>query len=60
MVGMHGHARLVERKIRVWIVHQELNRRKEGQRIRINTRANVPVRPRQRTDELSRWTDQAR
>jgi hypothetical protein len=38
---MQGHARLVERKIRVWIVQQERNRQKQGQPIRID----APTRP---------------
>jgi hypothetical protein len=28
---MHGQARTVERKIRLWVVQQERNRRKEGE-----------------------------
>jgi hypothetical protein len=38
---MYGHTRLVERKIRMWIVRQEANRRKEGQPARINARGDA-------------------
>jgi hypothetical protein len=42
---MYGHTRLVERKIRMWIVRQETNRRKEGQPARINTRGDALDKP---------------
>jgi hypothetical protein len=42
---MHGHTRLVERKIRLWIVRQESNRQKEGQRARINPRGDMLGKP---------------
>jgi hypothetical protein len=54
MVDMHGHTRLVERKIRVWIADQELNRRKEGQSVRINTREDAPAARRLRVGDLPR------
>ena len=38
---MHGHVRLVERRIRVWIMQQEFNRRKEEQLIRIGARGGA-------------------
>jgi hypothetical protein len=52
---MHGHARLVERKIRVWIAHQELNRRKQGQQVQIDARGGeASVRRYQRVGDLPR------
>jgi hypothetical protein len=39
---MQGHARLVERKIRLWIVQQEFNRQKQGQLAPINARDYAP------------------
>ena len=33
---MHGHERPVERKIRLWVVQQEHNRRQQGERSRID------------------------
>jgi len=49
---MNGQARLVERKIRLWIVQQELNRRNEGQLGRINAGGDAPVQRRQRAVSL--------
>jgi hypothetical protein len=40
---MHGHAGNVERKIRLWIVQQELNRRKSQQPAQIHARGEAPV-----------------
>ncbi len=42
---MHGHARPVERKIRLWIMQQEHNRHREGPLGQIDARA-APVDPR--------------
>jgi hypothetical protein len=42
---MHGHARLVERKIRLWIVQQEFNRQKEGQLVQTDARGDGPHGP---------------
>jgi hypothetical protein len=39
---MHGPAQAVERKIRLWIVRQEHDRRKEGQLGRINAHGDAP------------------
>jgi hypothetical protein len=44
-LNMYGHTRLVERKIRMWIVRQEANRRKEGQAARINARGDALGKP---------------
>lgn len=38
---MHGQARTVERKIRLWVVQQERNRRKEGEFGLIGTRGGA-------------------
>lgn len=46
---MHGHGRTVERKIRLWIVQQERNRRnKEGTLDRIKVRGEAPDEQRRR------------
>jgi hypothetical protein len=42
---MHGHTRPVERKIRLWVAQQELHRRKEGERGRIDARGDAPALP---------------
>jgi hypothetical protein len=49
---MHGHERNVERKIRLWILLQERNRRKEGQLGQISMRGDEPVERRQRVVNL--------
>lgn len=41
---MHGQPRNVERKIRLWILLQESNRRKERQSGQVNARRDTPVR----------------
>lgn len=33
---MHGHERPVERKIRLWVVQQEHNRRQQGELSRVD------------------------
>jgi len=45
---MHGHARVVEHKIRVWIVQQERERRKERPQARAGAPRELPVEPRAR------------
>ena len=40
---MIGQTRLVERKIRFWIVRQESNRRKQGPLGRVGERHEVPI-----------------
>jgi hypothetical protein len=40
---MHGHPGSVERKIRIWIVQQERNRREEGRLSRVDARGDAPV-----------------
>lgn len=40
---MHGQARLVERKIRLWILQQELDRQKQGPPVRIVARGDAPA-----------------
>jgi hypothetical protein len=49
---MIGQTRLVERKIRVWIVRQESNRRKAGELGRIGERHDVPIVQRRRSATL--------
>jgi hypothetical protein len=49
---MHGNARSVERKIRLWVIQQERNRRQEAQRGQVNARGSAPVEQRQRTINL--------
>jgi hypothetical protein len=49
---MNGNARTVERRIRVWIVQQERNRRNEGQTGRIKGRLDGPVEQRRRVSTL--------
>ncbi len=48
---MHGHARTVEHRIRLWVVQQERNRRKERQPNRVNANVATPVEQRQRAVE---------
>jgi hypothetical protein len=38
---MHGHARPVERKIRLWIAQQERNRRREAQLGRLDAHGDA-------------------
>jgi hypothetical protein len=49
---MHGHAGPVERKIRLWIVQQERNRRKERQLGRAEVRGEGPVERRRHSEDL--------
>ncbi len=41
---MHGQARTVERKIRLWVVQQERNRRREGELARGGVAEGTRVR----------------
>jgi hypothetical protein len=45
-MNIHGNARLAERKIRLWILQQELNRRREGPPAGLNVQADPPVQRR--------------
>jgi hypothetical protein len=52
---MHGHERSVERKIRLWVVQQERNLRKDGQSSRIKAHNDTPaVRRRRAIDTRQR------
>jgi hypothetical protein len=45
---VHGDARPVERKIRLWILQQERNRRKEEPLGSLDARGDAPVERRRR------------
>jgi SLT domain-containing protein len=49
---MNGNARTIERRIRLWIVQEERNRRREGQLVRMHARGDTPTEPRQRAVSL--------
>ncbi len=49
---MYGNARTIERRIRLWIVQEERNRRKDGQLARTHARGDTPVESRQRVGSL--------
>jgi hypothetical protein len=50
---MHGYARPVERKIRLWILQQEYNRRMEGPLGRVDARGDGPIESRQPASRAS-------
>jgi hypothetical protein len=49
---MHGNERNVERRIKLWIVQQERNRRRAAQLGRPGTRASAPADGRDRAVSL--------
>jgi hypothetical protein len=53
---MYGNARTIERRIRLWIVQEERNRRRENQLPRIHGRTDTPIEPRQRAVSLRKRT----
>jgi hypothetical protein len=46
---MHGNVGSVERKIRLWVVQQERNRRREAQLGQVKPRGEAPVLHQRRT-----------